>query len=75
MDYSKLKGRIVEKVGSVRKLSELINLSERSLSLKLNNKLSFKQTEIVNICNVLEINSDDIGSYFFTKEVPFNGIN
>ncbi len=37
-NYSKLLGRIVEKVGTQGKFAEQMKLSERSISLKLNGK-------------------------------------
>ena len=45
-DYSKLNGRIVEKCGTRANFAEMMGLSERTISLKLNNKISFKQPEI-----------------------------
>ncbi|WP_459831247.1 DUF739 family protein [Howardella ureilytica] len=40
-DYSKLKGRIIEKYNSNKNFSKKMNISERSLSLKLNNIYSY----------------------------------
>ena len=42
-DYRKLLGRIVEKMGSQSNFSKAMGLSERSMSLKLNSKVPFKQ--------------------------------
>ena len=36
-DYSKLRGRIVEKYGSISKFSEKLSKSRTSVDLKLNN--------------------------------------
>ena len=36
-DYSKLNGRIVEKCGTQANFAEMMGLSERTISLKLNN--------------------------------------
>lgn len=68
-NYSKLLGRIVEKVGTQSKFSEAIGLSERTVSLKLNGKVGWKQTEIVKICDVLHIPQEEIPAYFFAMEV------
>ncbi|BDP83376.1 hypothetical protein EfmAA610_05860 [Enterococcus faecium] len=38
-DYSKLSGKIVEKYGTQYNFSIALGLSERSLSLKLNNRV------------------------------------
>ncbi len=68
-NYSKLLGRIVEKVGTQRNFSEKIGVSERSVSLKLNGKVGWKQDEIAKACKVLSIDDDDIPAYFFAMEV------
>ena len=54
-DYSKLLGRIVEKYGSQAKFSGAMGLSERSLSLKLNSKVGFGQSEIAKACKLLTL--------------------
>ena len=68
-DYSKLLGKIVEKYGTQAKFSNALGLSERTLSLKLNGIRGFKQEEITHACKLLELNDDDITSYFFTMKV------
>ncbi len=64
-DYSKLLGRIVEKFGTQYKFAQAIKLSERTVSLKLNGKIGWKQEEIAKICDILEIDSSKIPDYFF----------
>lgn len=64
-DYSKLLGRITEKVGTQGKFADKMGLSERSISLKLNGKIGWKQCEIIKACEVLEIRDIEIPSYFF----------
>ena len=71
-DYSKLLGRITEKMGTQAKFANAMNMSERTCSLKLNGKIPFKQTEIVQACAVLEIADSEIPSYFFTLKVQSN---
>ncbi|MEG0668528.1 MAG: DUF739 family protein [Clostridium sp.] len=68
-DYSKLRGRIIEKFGTQGALSKSLGMSERTLSLKLNNKIFFSQDEITKMSEVLDINSDKIQEYFFRKKV------
>lgn len=65
-DYSKLLGRITEKFGTQARFSGAMGMSERSLSLKLNSKVPFKQPEISKACSLLEIGDSDIPAYFFT---------
>ena len=64
-DYNKLLGRIVEKCGTQSRFAEAMGLSERSVSLKLNGKVGWKQKEIVKACEVLDISTDDLCKYFF----------
>ena len=69
-DYSKLKGRITEKYGNFKNFSsDFKPLSSTSLGYKLNNQIEFKQTEIYTIINLLEIDENEIGLYFFTPKV------
>ncbi|WP_069286081.1 DUF739 family protein [Aerococcus urinaeequi] len=68
-DYSKLRGRIVEKFGSVEKFAEAMGLSKASMSMKLNNGVSFTQTQIPQACFLLDIKSEEVGRYFFTVNV------
>jgi hypothetical protein len=65
-NYSKLLGRIVEKVGTQANFAEKLGLSERSMSLKLNGRVGWKQTEISKACEILEILPAEISAYFFT---------
>lgn len=67
-DYCKLLGRIKEKLGCNANLALKLKCSERTLSLKLNNKIDFRQTEIANICSILEIGDKDIPCYFFKQK-------
>lgn len=68
-NYSKLKGRIVEIFGSQTKFAKAMNMSERTLSLKISGKVSWKQREIVEAISLLGLEKDDIQEYFFTIEV------
>lgn len=68
-DYNKLKGRIVEKFGTQAEFAKSFECSERTLSLKMNGKIPWKQTEIVKAIKLLELSENDIQEYFFTLEV------
>lgn len=71
-NYKKLLGRIVETVGTQSKFAELMGLSERTVSLKLNGKVGWKQSEISNACQVLGIHETEIPAYFFALGVQEN---
>ena len=68
-DYSKLKGRIIEKFGTQTNFVNKFGVSENTFSLKMNNKLRFSTDDIIKISDMLEIDGDDIGAYFFTTKV------
>ena len=70
-DYRKLNGRIVEKYGTQARFAEAMGLSERSVSLKLNCKVGWKQPEITLACKLLGIKEREISDYFFTMEVQY----
>lgn len=65
-NYRKLKGKIVEVFANQATFAEKIGLSERSLSLKLNGKIDWKQSEIVKAITLLGIDKGEIDLYFFT---------
>ena len=64
-NYNKLKGRIVEKCGSQMEFAKRMKLSERSVSLKLQGKISWKQPEIMKALTVLDLSVSDVQEYFF----------
>lgn len=68
-DYGKLRGRIIEKFGTQSKFAEVNQLSNRSMSLKLNNGIGFSQEEILRWCALLDISKSDIPQYFFKQKV------
>lgn len=68
-NYKKLIGRIVEKCGTQYEFAKRMNLSERTISLKLSGKVEFKQSEIELACRILQINKNEIVKYFFTQNV------
>lgn len=68
-DFSKLKGRIVEKYGTQAEFAKAFGISENSLSLKMNNKTKFSADDIIKITDMLDIQQTDVGLYFFTPKV------
>ena len=68
-DYSKLNGRIVEVFGTQKAFAEAMNLSERTISLKMNSKIYFNQDEIVLGIQLLKLTVNDIPDYFFTLKM------
>lgn len=68
-NYNKLRGKIIEIFGTQGRFAKAMGVSERTLSLKLNNKTFFSQDEITTISELLKIESNEIQVYFFEKEV------
>lgn len=68
-DYSKLRGKIVEKFGTQGKFAAINGMSDRSMSLKLNNGIGLSQDEILKWCELLNIDKTEISIYFFKEKV------
>lgn len=66
-DYSKLEGKITEKFKTQKKFAKMMDISERTLSLKLNNKIEWKQEEMLLALDLLDLPEDKIKDYFFTR--------
>lgn len=67
--YNKLRGRIIEIFGSQSKFANAIGQSEQIITAKLSGKSSFTQDNIIAWSNALDIDQNDIGSYFFTQKL------
>ncbi|MGW7932603.1 DUF739 family protein [Staphylococcus xylosus] len=68
-DFSLLNGKIVEKYATQFNFAVALGVSERTLSLKLNNKVPWKNTDIIKTCDLLDIPIKDVYKYFFDKKV------
>lgn len=70
-DFSKLEGRIREKLKYNNVFAEKIGTSAVSLSSKLHNKTDFTASEISRAIepDVLDIDISEIGEYFFTEKL------
>ncbi len=71
-DYRRLRGRIIEKYGALKDFAVAMGWSERTLSLKINCKVFWKQPEIIKASELLEIPSDEVMNYFFNQNVQIN---
>lgn len=68
-DYSKLRGSIRTVYQRQNDFATALGISNRSLSLKLNNKVPFTQPEIYRTAKLLKLDSDETVEYFFTPKV------
>lgn len=66
-DYSKLRGRITEKCGCLKRFCALMGMSQSTLSNKLACVTYFSQPEISRIKDVLDIEPGKLTQYFFTQ--------
>ena len=68
IDYSRLKGRIVEKFGTNQAFSEAMGWALSTNGKKIGGKAAWSQDEILKACDLLEIPRSDILLYFFTQK-------
>lgn len=64
-----LKGRIVQKYGSLKNFIEPIGLSYPTLLAKLSRSTEWTALEIEKCCKLLDIEPKEIPLYFFIQEV------
>lgn len=64
-EYRKLKGRIVEKYGTMAAFAEALGLSKQSLSLKMTGKVGLSQEDIEQWSELLDIKLEDYGIFYF----------
>ena len=66
MEYSKLRGRIVEKYGTMTAFAEKLNIKVQTVSRKLNSDIGFTKDDILVWSELLGIPKEEIGIYFFS---------
>lgn len=64
--YNKLRGRIIERYKTQRNFANALELSNNSVSKKLNCKTGFTQEEMNKWAELLDINLKEYPDYFFT---------
>jgi len=68
-DYRKLRGKIREVYGSESAFAKALDISNTSLSMKLNSHRDFTQSEINQALEKLRIREENLAEYFFTPKV------
>ena len=68
-DTSKLRGRIVEKFGTLKAFAKVVHNSESFISQYMNGKKILDQRMIDSWANALDIPSTEYDAYFFTKKI------
>lgn len=69
MRYRVLRGRIVEKFGSLGSFAKAVGITRAMLSLKLNGHSQFTQQQISDYAKLLDIPVKDIGRFFFDSKL------
>ena len=67
MNYSKLRGKIREVLGSEALLAQKLGINAGTLSVKLNGRTGFSQKEIVAVCDILGLDLTEMPDYFFSE--------
>lgn len=67
-DYSKLRGRIVEKYGSISSFADHLSISRTALNNKLGNRTDISRKDIICWSKLLEITPEDYPAYFFVEK-------
>lgn len=67
-DYSKLRGRIVEKCGSQACFAERCGISKVQISRLLNGQAEFSQKQIETFIEHLDIDRREITKFFYTLQ-------
>lgn len=65
LEYSKLRGKIIEKYGTQGNFAAAAGVSEISVSRKMAGKTSFSKYDMETWCDLLDIDRKDVGIYFF----------
>lgn len=68
-DYSKLRGKIIEKYGSQMAFSKALGVSFSTLNLKLNNKSEWTAPEMNRACELLNIPLAESYVFFLTEKL------
>lgn len=68
--FDKLRGRIIEKCGSLGNFAVKMGISRQMLSKKMTRKSGWSQDDIIRACEILEIDLErEVGAYFFKQRV------
>ena len=65
-DTNRLKGRIVERFGTLNSFAEAAGVNPGTLTSRLKGRSYWDQKEIMKIASLLEISDGELVGYFFT---------
>ena len=64
-DYSRLRGRIVERYGTLRAFVNELPIGSVAFTQKMKGRVAFKNDEIITMAEKLDIGKNEIPDYFF----------
>jgi transcriptional regulator with XRE-family HTH domain len=67
-DHSKLAGRIKERYGSQAALAAEMGMAESAFSNRMNNRVHFDTDEMLDLCQRLGIEPDEVVLFFLTPK-------
>ena len=68
-DTRKLRGRIVEKFGTMTAFANALGIAVQTISAKLSGEMGITKEDVLKWTELLEIDHDAVWDYFFTHEV------
>lgn len=68
-DYSALEGKIKQYYDTQDNFSQAIPMARSTLNQKLQGYVDFTAKNIYRMCDLLHIEKEEIGMYFFTQKV------
>lgn len=63
--FGRLREKIQQLFGTQKAFAEEMGWNVATLNLKLNGKVDWSRTDILRVCNVLDIAMDEVKEYFF----------
>ena len=63
--YKKLRGRIIEKFGSIGAFADAVGISRTQMSKKLQGKAGISQKEIIQWSEILDIEQAEYSDFYF----------
>lgn len=69
LEYRKLRGRIIEKYGTLDAFYRRLNISKTQASKKMTGKAGFSQKDIIEWSELLDIDLKDVGLFFYALNV------
>ena len=64
--YAKLRGRIIEKCGSIQNFAKQMNKTPTTIGMKLNGRSVWKDKDMDRACRILDIQKCEVHIYFWS---------